>query len=111
MMSEKSRIMKIFWVGSRMCVVIKIMHLSSYLNGYHNGYVESKFKFGYDPYDCVNEEATFAGELGDIEGKWFIGFDTVHIRDCDTNQTLESVIERTKIFAQDIIVMEDAMNE
>ncbi len=111
-MSEKkyeSRIAKIFWVGSRMCIVIHLDRFEP--KGYHNGYVESKFKHGYDYYEILSEGPTFGGKLEMIDDKWFIGFDTVHCFDNEQSQSLETVIKRTKEFAKSLIVEEDAMNE
>ena len=101
-MSEE-KIVKIFWVGSRMCIVYYVDHR-------HNGYVESKFKKDYTDYPSWSEGPTYSGNLyGIIEDKWFIGFDTNHTHDTEESQSLERVIERTREFAKDIIIAEDDM--
>jgi len=106
MSEKKDRIAKIFWVGSRMCLVIYM-----YSKGNHNGYVESRLMKDYDYYDELTEEPTFSGKIEEVIGKYFIGFDTCHSHDTEESQSLERVIDRTRKFAESLIIEEDKLNE
>lgn len=74
---------------------------------FHCGYVETKREEHYHKYldeglDC--EEPTFSGK---IEEKWFIGFDSGHWCDNPSTQSAEAVTERTKKFAEELVVIEE----
>lgn len=100
-------IVKIFWVDGRMCTIIKYNSFpNKYPKGYHNGYVESNYpERDYYDYD-TSEEPTYKGEDPVIEGKTFIGFDTIHSHDTEESQSFEVVVERTKKFAREIVEIE-----
>lgn len=99
-----------FYHAGRLCIIIKSYHLMPHTPAFHNGYVETpKHGVYYDKYyDISCEEPTFAGEWDEFPGRWFIGFDTVHSHDNEATQCYDAVLVRTRTFAEELVVLEEA---
>ena len=106
------KIVEIFKHRRRICVVIAAS-LSKSMN-FHNGYVSMLSKNSGRDYSefygkNLPEEPTFSGDLDFYRkseiplGTWFMGFDTAHIWDTSTTQSLDAVIQRTKDLADVMI--------
>ena len=116
MNKEGFRIVEIFKYRRRTIVIVEASWLTNE-SIYHNGYVSCRLSSGEVEYESTYskitaDEATYEGYFGkewdhpDIpHDLWFLGFDSVHSwnDEIPESKTLESVRERAKRFADDMI--------
>ena len=107
------KIVDIIKYRCRTIVIVKMDWGSSH-GSWHNGYVSCRPSSGQIDYDKTYsiisaDEPTFAGFLNNYEDKripqdmYFLGFDSVHGWNDETNNNQVSVTERAKEFADDMI--------
>jgi len=111
-MTKENRIVDIFKYRGRTIVIIEMNWFSSQ---YHNGYVScrrsSKNINIIKTYSKITaDEATYDGFLGKQwdsdkipHDMYFLGFDSVHVWNTPSNNNRQSVTERAKQFADDMI--------